>query len=115
MAIFDLMNKVLSKSERTRRFIIEKTAPLFNAQGYAGTSLNDLTEATGLTKGSIYGNFENKDDVAVAAFEYNFKMVTEYMKARILTSENSVERLLAYPDVYRNFFKIPFLKAGCPI
>jgi AcrR family transcriptional regulator len=37
-------------------------------KGYAGTSMYDLTEATGLTKGSIYGNFENKDDVALAGF-----------------------------------------------
>lgn len=109
------MDTVRSKSERTRQFIIEKTAPVFNTKGYAGTSLNDLTEATGLTKGSIYGNFENKDEVAIAAFEYNFQRVTLYMKERILASEHSVERLLAYPRVYRDFLKIPFLQPGCPI
>lgn len=104
-----------SKAERTRQFIIEKTAPVFNAKGFAGTSLVDLTEATGLTKGSIYGNFENKDEVAMAAFDFNFGQVTQYMKARILSKENAVERLLTYPEVYRNFLKIPFLKPGCPI
>ena len=104
-----------SKSERTRQFIIEKTAPVFNGKGFAGTSLNDLTRATGLTKGSIYGNFENKDAVALAAFDYNFGRVTLYMKDRILAKENAVERLLAYPVVYRDFLKIPFLRPGCPI
>ena len=104
-----------SKAERTKQFIIEKTAPVFNAKGYAGTSLSDLTSATGLTKGSIYGNFENKDEVALAAFDYNFKRVNDYMKTRILATENSVERLLAYPAVYRNFLKISFLQPGCPI
>ena len=58
-----------SKSSRTKQFIIEKTAPVFNAKGYAGTSINDLMIATGLTKGNIYGNFENKDEVALAAFD----------------------------------------------
>lgn len=48
------------KSERTRQFIIEKVAPIFNRKGYAGTSLSDLTEATGLTKGAIYGNFKKQ-------------------------------------------------------
>jgi TetR/AcrR family transcriptional repressor of nem operon len=109
------MDTLKSKSERTRQFIIEKTAPVFNMKGYAGTSLNDLAEATGLTKGSIYGNFENKDEVAIAAFEYNFQKVTLFMKERILASENSVDRLLAYPAVYRDFLKIPFLQSGCPI
>lgn len=104
-----------SKAERTKQFIIEKTAPIFNTKGIAGTSLNDITSATGLTKGSIYGNFENKDAVAVAAFEHNFQQVTNYLRKKILASENAVERLLTYPRVYRDFLKIPFLQAGCPI
>ncbi len=109
------MSSQLSKSERTKLFIIERTAPVFNQKGFAGTSLADLTAATGLTKGSIYGNFENKDDVALAAFEYNFGKITSYIKERILANDNAIDRLLVYPTVYRNFLKIPFLKAGCPL
>lgn len=109
------MKESTSKSERTKQFIVEKTAPIFNEKGFAGTSLTDLTNATGLTKGSIYGNFENKDDVALAAFDYNFGRVTNFLRDKILAKENSVERLLVYPKVYRDFLKIPFLKAGCPI
>ena len=33
----------------------------------------------------------------------------------MLATENAIERLLVYPNVYRDFLKIPFLKAGCPI
>lgn len=109
------MNHTPSKAERTKQLIIEKTAPVFNAKGYAGTSLTDLTQATGLTKGSIYGNFENKDEVALAAFDYNFGRVTQYIRERILQTDNSIERLLVYPKVYRDFLTIPFLKPGCPI
>lgn len=105
----------VSKAERTKQFIIEKTAPIFNEKGYAGTSLNDLTKATGLTKGSIYGNFENKDDVALAVFDYNYNRVVEYIKAKLQATENSIERLLVYPGVYRNYLKTPFLQPGCPI
>ena len=109
------MENDISKSERTKQFIIEKTAPVFNEKGYAGTSLTDLTNATGLTKGSIYGNFENKDEVALAAFDYNFNRVTLFIKGKLLATDNSIERLLVYPNVYRDFLKIPFLKSGCPI
>lgn len=105
----------MSKAERTKQFIIEKTASVFNEKGFSGTSLTDLTKATGLTKGSIYGNFENKDEVALAAFDYNFNRVTNYIKEQILKTDNSIERLLVYPKVYRNFLVIPFLKPGCPI
>lgn len=105
----------MSKAERTRQFIIEKTAPVFNAKGYAGTSINDLTEVTGLTKGSIYGNFENKDEVALAAFDYNFERVITYIKSKMDDRTTTIDKLLVYPEVYRNFLKVPILQTGCPI
>src|SRR5690606_13341596 len=109
------MNETMSKAERTKQFIVEKTAPIFNAKGYAGTSINDLMNATGLSKGSIYGNFENKDEVALAAFDYNFGKITAYLKSKMSATENAVERLLMYPQTFRNFLTLPFLQAGCPL
>jgi AcrR family transcriptional regulator len=105
----------MSKAADTKQFIVEKTAPVFNIKGYAGTSMNDIMSVTGLSKGCIYGNFENKDDVALAAFDYNHNRVTAYIRGKILATENSIERLLVYPDTYRDYFKIPFLRSGCPI
>ena len=71
--------KFTPKSPSTRRFIIEQVAHLFNKQGYRGTSLSDLTAATQLTKGSIYGNFENKEEVAIAAFDYNLELREQHI------------------------------------
>lgn len=105
----------MSKAERTRNFIIEKAAPIFNVKGVAGTSLTDMLEATGLTKGSIYGNFENKDEVALAAFDYNFGKVVAYIRQQMLLRHSTIEKLLVYPETYRNFHKLPFLNAGCPL
>lgn len=105
----------MSKAERTRQFIIEKTAPVFNAKGYAGTSLNDIVEATGLTKGSVYGNFGNKDEVALAVFDYNFGRISAYIRERVHARDTAIGKLLVYPEVYRDFLKIGFLKAGCPV
>lgn len=106
---------MLSKSERTKQFIIEKTAPVFNEKGYAGTSMSDLTAVTGLTKGSIYGNFENKDEVAVAAFDHNFGLVIGFIRSRMELKDTIVEKLLVYPEIYGDFLNISFLKAGCPV
>jgi TetR/AcrR family transcriptional regulator, transcriptional repressor for nem operon len=105
----------MSKAERTRQYIIEKTASVFNEKGYAGTSLTDLADATGLTKGSIYGNFENKDEVALAAFEYNFSRITEYLREKIYNRHSATDRLKVYPEEYRNFLSLNFLRAGCPL
>jgi TetR/AcrR family transcriptional repressor of nem operon len=103
------------KGERTRRLIIEKTAHIFNIKGYSGTSINDVMEATGLTKGCIYGNFQNKDEIALAAFEHNYTHVTSFIRAKILERTSNIEKLLVYPETYRDFLRIPFIVGGCPI
>lgn len=105
----------MSKAEKTKAFIIEKTAPLFNKKGYAGTSLNDITAATGLTKGSIYGNFADKDEVALAAFDHNFRQVLQIVRGEMSAYETVKEKLLVYVKVYSDFLKGPFPEGGCPI
>jgi len=110
-----IYHSMLSKAERTKQFIIEKTAPVFNKKGYAGTSMNDLINVTGLTKGSIYGNFQNKDEVAIAAFEYNFQLIALHIKNKMEAKTSIIDKLLVYPETYKNFLKLPFLQAGCPI
>lgn len=105
----------MSKAEKTRQYIIEKTAPIFNMKGYAGTSINDITEATGLTKGSIYGNFENKDEVALAAFDYNFAKVSSIVKTKMAAKHHTIDKLKVYLTVFLDFNNFPILHGGCPV
>ena len=104
-----------TKAAQTRQAIIEKTAPLFNQKGIAGTSLSDLTSATGLTKGSIYGNFKNKDAVALAVFEYNVANLLKFLSKGIAQQETFVEKLLAIPEGYRRLYKQMIQFGGCPV
>lgn len=105
----------MSKSEQTKAFIIEKTAPLFNTKGYAGTSLSDITDATKLTKGSVYGNFANKDEVALEAFDYNINKISALITAELAKYHTAKEKLLAYGEIYCNSEKYAFPAGGCPI
>ncbi len=105
----------MGKAERTREFIVEKTAPIFNRKGYSGTSMSDLTETTGLTKGAIYGNFENKDEVALAAFDYNMARMIAQVRAEQSTNPTALGKLRAFISVYRRGLFNPVLSAGCPI
>ncbi|GAB4037894.1 TetR/AcrR family transcriptional regulator [Spirosoma jeollabukense] len=109
------MNNELSKAERTRQFILEKTAGIFNTKGYAGTSMADLTEATGLTKGSIYGNFANKEDVALAAFDYNLSVVTQAIQERMQQATTYYQKLFVYSQFYYDSIRTSFPVGGCPI
>lgn len=105
----------MTKAEKTRQYIIEKTAPVFNRKGYSGTSISDLTEITGLTKGSIYGNFSNKDEVALAAFDYNHRKMVSLVNERVNKQNSAAGKLKAYVTAYADFIKEPLLQYGCPV
>ena len=110
-----MIDSKIKKSERTRQYIIEKSAPIFNRKGYSGTSLQDLMEATGLTKGGIYGNFRNKHEIAAEAFEYNSRYILDQVKASVLTQKSARAKLLAITAFYKNYIYQPHLSGGCPI
>ena len=108
--------KFKPRSETTRQFIIETTADIFNTKGYAGTSMSDIAEATHLTKGSIYGNFENKEAVALAVFDYNLAFVNKRLKDKIEAAGTSKEKLMAYVTAYSSpANSIIFQTGGCPL
>jgi AcrR family transcriptional regulator len=106
----------MSKAEKTKQFIIEKTASLFNTKGYISTSLSDITEATGLTKGSIYGNFENKDQVALEVYKYNAQLLKQSM-SRSFSDEfpTTLDKLYAFVAFYRKNWQSVFSNGGCPL
>ncbi|HUH47976.1 MAG TPA: TetR/AcrR family transcriptional regulator [Arenibacter sp.] len=104
-----------TKAERTTAYIIETVAPIFNKLGYVGTSMSDLTEATGLTKGALYGNFENKDSLAMAAFEYNSKKLLAKIDEQLNTGGTSVQRLFVLTNFYRYYDEFTEALGGCPV
>ncbi len=105
----------MTKAERTRAFIIEKTAPIFNTKGFAGTSLTDIELATGLTKGSIYGNFANKDEVALAVFDYNLKKVNTAFSVALSKQDLAKDKLMVYAEQSEFIFNNSLIDGGCPV
>ena len=62
------MSKRLSRNERkaqTRAELIDAAARVFARRGYHGTTVDDVAEEAGFTKGAFYSNFESKEDVFV--------------------------------------------------
>lgn len=107
--------QTISKAERTRNMIIEKSAVLFNQKGYSGTSMKDIMEATGLSKGGLYGNFSSKEEVAVAAFEKAVETVDDQVRTRTKVVENTLDKLKAVVYFYKERILDPPVEGGCPI
>jgi TetR/AcrR family transcriptional regulator, transcriptional repressor for nem operon len=63
-----------SKGILTRQNITEKSLQVFSVKGYFNTSINDILEATGLTKGGLYGHFASKEDIWYAVYDEAVKI-----------------------------------------
>lgn len=105
----------MGKAERTRQFIVEKTAPIFNKKGFEATSLSDLTRATGLTKGAIYGNFSDKEEIRKEAFNYAMDKVRGLVSERMISANTYKEQLIAVIGFYASYVLTPPIPGGCPL
>lgn len=99
----------------TAAYILDTVAPIFNRKGYVGTSLSDITEATQLTKGAIYCNFKNKEDLALQAFRKNAQELLAPLTAVIRSEDNAIGKLLAITHYYRSYYPIASERGGCPV
>jgi TetR/AcrR family transcriptional regulator, transcriptional repressor for nem operon len=108
----------MSKGEETKAMIIEKSAALFNQQGYAGSSMSDIMQVTGLQKGGIYNHFASKDDLALQAFDFAIAQIKQRYREAWGSKQNSIERLQAIINVFRIYIdnpEHPIIKGGCPL
>lgn len=105
----------MSKSEKTKAFIIETVAPIFNKNGYSAMSLSKITQATGLTKGAIYGHFENKEELAIEAFRFSVRKVLKDLNTHINKEASPIKKLYSIASFYENYYKYSKQFGGCPI
>jgi AcrR family transcriptional regulator len=105
----------MGKAENTKQAIIEQAAALFNKKGYAATSIPEITSAKGVTKGSFYGNFKNKEEIELAAFDYNIQRMNTALRNEIVKRDNAIDKLLAFEEYYFEGMKHNRLPAGCAI
>jgi AcrR family transcriptional regulator len=70
-----------SAADQTRERILRTASELFVERGYAGTSVRDISERLGMTKGSLYYHFASKDDLLVALIAPLFAAVEEFVAA----------------------------------
>ncbi|HTD38984.1 MAG TPA: TetR/AcrR family transcriptional regulator [Mucilaginibacter sp.] len=109
-----LFRKKMTKAERTKQFIIEKSAPIFNTKGVAGTAMSDIMEATKLAKGSLYVHFDSKNELSYAVVDYNLDKLAEKTIAAMNKHKTAKGKLFAFADLYSDPFNPP-MEGGCPM
>src|ERR1700733_6195465 len=68
----------------SREDVLEKAMPVFWKQGFAGTSLQDLEQATGVNKSGLYSEFRDKEDLFLEVLRHYLESLA---KRGFLTKE----------------------------
>jgi AcrR family transcriptional regulator len=67
--------------------------PSFNRRGFDGCSMQDISAATGLEKGSLYSHFATKEELAAAAFDHAWAQTCSARVGNLDRAPNSVDKL----------------------
>ncbi|MFJ6517958.1 AcrR family transcriptional regulator [Streptomyces filamentosus] len=94
------------RSARTRALVLRKAAEVFAERGYRETSVKDVAELTGMTKGAVYHHFPSKEALAVALVEEHYARwpkILEDVSGRGLTPlETALEVMNRVVDAFGN-------------
>jgi AcrR family transcriptional regulator len=68
------------KRARTRKRLIEAAAAVIGEKGFDRSSLEDIAARAGMTRGAVYGNFKNKEELFLALIETQWKPIVPPLK-----------------------------------
>jgi AcrR family transcriptional regulator len=89
-------SKVSQRAE-THEKIVAAALDLFVSRGFEGTTVDEIAEAAGLTKGAIYFHFATKDDVLLALLDLVEKNFIDPMDRRVRRAGPSAgEKFVAF-------------------
>ena len=66
------------KRERTRAALIDGAAAVIGEKGWDRTSLEEVARRAGMTRGAIYGNFANREELFLAVVQTRWKPVAQH-------------------------------------
>ena len=83
-----------ARSEYTRLHLIRSAAELFDRNGFAGATLDDVSRAAGVTKGAFYFHFASKKELGGAIQAEACGMLRSFVDKLTATEAGAVQSLI---------------------
>ena len=92
---------------------LQKAKKLFWRKGYNGTSMDELTKATGLSRSSIYNSFGDKYSLFIQCLNYYKKNQHDKLIQSLNKHDSPLKKL---QTIFRLFFELRLnIRSGQPI
>ena len=90
--------------ENRKEMILETAARLFGKVGFEKCSMQDISEATGVSKGTLYHYFRTKQEIYDAIFLSTLRKMTAYVGNAIDTNANPRVQLVSFFRAHAEYF-----------
>lgn len=87
----------MARSGSALEKILNAALSLIRTKGFAGTSVDELCQAAGVTKGAFFHHFDSKDALGVAAAQHWSEVTSQFFRgAPYHRHADPLDRVLAY-------------------
>lgn len=87
--------------------ILEASVKLFKTKGYMKTSIDDISQAVGLTKGGVYHHIDKKEDLLAEIHDYMANAYLERLNKYVTSESDPYKKLINYlkthAEIMRDF------------
>jgi AcrR family transcriptional regulator len=102
---------------RPRQFdptgVLDTFVKIFSERGYEATSMADITEATGLSKSSLYNAFGSKRELLEQALDHYFDLMFSQVESVLQDGTAGLDDLHAYTALKREVTRSDMGRNGC--
>jgi AcrR family transcriptional regulator len=75
------------RRQQTREHLLAAASEVFAERGFHGATLDEVAAVAGFTKGAVYSNFKNKEDLFLALFKANYDREMDAIRAALRDSD----------------------------
>ncbi len=95
-----LLNKNELRTKETRDLLLRSAETIFVRDGYERAELGEIAALAGRTKGAIYGQFKNKEDLFIALFAERMRFQADRMYEKLAGSNDVEKNIMLFREFY---------------
>ena len=92
---YDRSQTASERSEAAREKLLDAATTVFAQRGYAGTRVDDIVAATGMSRRTLYQLFESVDAILTEVYERAVRISFTTLVQRLMAVTDPIERLHA--------------------